>query len=205
MDVAAVCAELESALAGRRLLDHAFYQRWSAGTLGADELAAYAGQYRHYEAALPELLSSIGPLVAETLADEVGRDGARSHLSLFDDFASAVGADETAATAATAELLSVSSAAGLAGLAAYEIQAASIAATKADGLRRWYGVNDDGARFWDVHAELDRDHADWIVEALAGSDVEPDEVFAAARRSADAWWAFLDEREASRPLELVDC
>lgn len=205
MDVAAVRAELEAALAGRRLLDHAFYQRWSAGTLGIDELAAYAGQYRHYEAALPELLSSIGPLVAETLADEVGRDGARSHLSLFDDFASAVGSEVTAATPATTELVSVSSAAGLAGIAAYEIQAPSIATTKADGLRKWYGVDDDGVKFWDVHAQLDRDHADWIVDALAATDVEPGEVFGAARRSADAWWGFLDEREANRPLELVDC
>ena len=57
--------------------------------------------------------------------------------------------------------------AALAGLAAYESQAAAIAASKGDGLRRWYGVDAAGTRFWDVHAAMDADHGDWAVDALA--------------------------------------
>src|SRR3954463_3197016 len=35
-------------------LEHPFYQRWSRGELARDELAAYAGQYRHAVEALAE-------------------------------------------------------------------------------------------------------------------------------------------------------
>ena len=42
--------------------------------------------------------------------------------------------------------------AALAGLAAYETQASAIASSKADGLRRWYGMDAAGTEFWDVHA-----------------------------------------------------
>ena len=66
-------------LESRRLLAHPFYRRWEAGTLEPGELASYAGQYRHFEAALPLVLESIagdlpdGParrLVEANLEDE---------------------------------------------------------------------------------------------------------------------------------------
>ncbi len=86
--------------------------------------------------------------------------------------------------------------AALAGLAAYESQAADIAASKGDGLRRWYGIDAAGTRFWDVHAAMDADHGDWAVDALVLLGADADEVLEGARRAADAWWALLDEREA---------
>ncbi|HXW31468.1 MAG TPA: hypothetical protein VEJ21_00145, partial [Acidimicrobiales bacterium] len=79
----------EEALADRRLLAHPFYRRWEAGELSGSELAAYAAQYRHFEAALPELLETViqalpsGPArraVEANLADERGVPAA--HLSL---------------------------------------------------------------------------------------------------------------------------
>ena len=86
--------------------------------------------------------------------------------------------------------------AALAGLAAYETQAADIAASKGDGLRRWYGMDAAGTRFWDVHAAMDADHGAWAVDALALLGADADTVAAAAGRAADAWWALLDERQA---------
>ena len=94
------------------------------------------------------------------------------------------------------DLAGQSPVAAIAGLAAYETQAAAIAASKGDGLRRWYGVDADGTRFWDVHATMDADHGDWAVEALALLGADEAEVTEASRRAADAWWALLDEREA---------
>jgi pyrroloquinoline quinone (PQQ) biosynthesis protein C len=84
----------------------------------------------------------------------------------------------------------------LAGLAAYESQAAAIAATKGDGLRRWYGMDAADTRFWDVHSTMDVDHGDWAVEALALLGADTDEVSDSARCAADAWWALLDERQS---------
>ena len=52
-------AILVEVLEHRRLLAHPFYRRWEAGTLDRRELAAYAAQYRHFEAALPGVLDAV--------------------------------------------------------------------------------------------------------------------------------------------------
>jgi len=156
-------------------------------------------------------------LVAANLADELGRP--EPHLVLFDRFAAAAAAAGTATAAAAGtgaapgtpgpaaeslvgtyfDLVAEGPVAALAGLAAYETQASAIASSKADGLRRWYGMDAAGTEFWDVHARMDADHGEWAVEALALLGADPDEVAGAARRGADAWWALLDEREAAGP------
>ena len=204
---------LADAVAGRRLLTHPFYRRWEAGTLRLADLAEYAAQYRHVEAELPATLARCaeslpaGPVrtvVEATLRDESGSEDDTSHLELFDDYARATGApNEAAATPATAALVALyreaaeaGPAATLAVLAAYEVQAAEIAATKGDGLRRWYAMDEDATRFWDVHAQLDDLHHQWTLDALAALAEDPAEVVVQARRAAEAWWAFLDEREA---------
>lgn len=209
--------ELESlfdeVLAGRRLLTHPFYRRWEEGELAPDELAAYAGQYRHFEAALPEILEELSgriedsaarELVEANLADETGSPA--PHLELFDEFAASVGGrPDDDATPATRRLVSgyrrlasSDAAAALAALAAYELQAHEIATSKARGLRDRYGLVRSQTVFWDLHASMESAHADWTLDAL-GSLISPSRdthaVRTAARWGADAWWSFLDERE----------
>ena len=212
---AALAAAVASGLKGRRLLTHPFYRRWEAGGLRGQELAEYAVHYRAFEAVLPTVLSAVvdrlrsagddaaAELVARNLADELASP--LPHLELFDGFAAALpdtaratapGAAATALADTYRALADESPAAALAGLAAYETQAAAIAATKGDGLRRWYGLGAGDTAFWDVHATMDADHGEWAVEALALLDADPTEVATASRRAADAWWALLDEREA---------
>jgi pyrroloquinoline quinone (PQQ) biosynthesis protein C len=207
-------AVLVEVLRDRRLLAHPFYRRWEAGTLERAELADYAAQYRYFEAALPGVLEQVVQgiddpaarhLVQANLDDERGVPA--PHLELFDGFAHAVGAPTDApATAATGALVNLytsvaaeSPVTALAALAAYEVQAAEIAASKADGLRLRYGVDDAGARFWDVHSGTDALHGAWIVEALAALAMDSDEVRRASSAAAAAWWSFLDERQASAP------
>ena len=214
-DVDAILVEV---LRDNRLLAHPFYRRWEAGTLDRTELAGYAGQYRHFEAVLPDVLARVVSaiedpparhLVQANLDDELGVPA--PHLELFEGFADAVGAPAQAqATPATAALVALytsvadeSPVTALAALAAYEVQASEIAASKADGLRARYGVPDDGTRFWDVHAGVDEAHGAWMLEALGALAADPDQVTAAATAAADAWWAFLDEREAAAPVSLA--
>ena len=204
-------AEISRAIADRHLLQHPFYQRWERGELGPGELGAYAAQYRHFEAALPTTLRGViaglpaGPaadLVERNLHDE--ETNPKSHVELFETFAQAVGAPADAPPApATRALLDTygrlvagSGAEGLAALVAYEVQAPAISASKADGLRRHYGCDADATAFWDVHATMDSDHAGWAIAALAELPVAAARTTGAARAAADAWWAFLDEREA---------
>jgi pyrroloquinoline quinone (PQQ) biosynthesis protein C len=206
---------LAEVLRDRRLLDHPFYRRWEAGTLGRDELAAYAAQYRHFERALPGVLEHIAErteqpqarrLVEANLDDE--RTNPAPHVELFEAFAAAVGAPVDAdASPATTALLGVYAStsedgdvvAALAALAAYEVQASEIAASKADGLRARYGVDADGTRFWDVHAGAEEAHGAWLVDAIAALGPDPATVVDAATSAATAWWSVLDEREACAP------
>lgn len=198
-------------LAERRLLDHPFYVRWQAGELSLAELGGYAEQYRYFESSLPSLLRDLldrlgdtaaADLVRRNLADEEGVPA--PHVELFADFAMAAGAaDDVDATDATRrligtyhELIAAGAAEGLAAVVAYEMQAPEIAASKASGLRARYGLDSRATRFWDVHATMDRDHSDWSIDALACLGAPAATVVSAARRSLDAWWAFLDEREA---------
>ena len=212
LDVAQAAGLIWAGIGGKRLLDHPFYRRWEAGALAGGELAAYAEQYRHIEAALPQVLRRVasnlpdGPAraaVHANLSDELGLPA--PHLDLFDAFAAAAGARCGAPPApATRSLtaLQLSSAAsdpvrGLGVLAAYETQAAAVAATKAAGLRRHYGIDGPGAAFWDVHADLEADHADWTASALAATAASPAQVTSAAADGARAWWQFLDERQTA--------
>ncbi len=162
-------------------------------------------------------------LVERNLRDELAVPA--PHADLFEDFASSVGAPSWSAPGpATVRLVSLyrdrstsSPVAALAVIGAYEQQAADVARTKAMGLRRHYGVGERGTRFWDVHARLEESHADWTLRAL-GHQGEPRHegepcqgwndggardaaglgtVYCPAKESADAWWEFLDEREAA--------
>lgn len=200
---------LDHSLQDRRLLEHPFYRRWEAGELHPAELAAYGAQYRHFEALLPDVLAAAvealpdgraRELVQANLDDERGTP--EPHLSLFDEFATAVGApcDEPVSAAMAALVASYGAAArnpatALAAVAAYEVQAPAIARSKAEGLRLRYGLTTAQTRFWDVHGTMDEDHAAWTLDALAALPADEQTVRTAARTAADAWWSFLDERQ----------
>lgn len=201
---------LASALADRHLLDHPFYRRWEAGAVSIHELRAYAAQYRYFERYLPGFLSELaeglehGPardLVVANLADEEGDPV--PHVKLFERFATAVGAVDDVASPATSTLLATYTdllrrgpVSALAGFLAYECQAAEIAESKASGLRRHYGLDDAGVSFWDHHASVDVTHRAWASQALDLCPEGRDGFDSDIRLAADAWWDFLDEREA---------
>jgi pyrroloquinoline quinone (PQQ) biosynthesis protein C len=210
-------ALFDDILRSRRLLAHPFYRRWEAGTLHRRELSSYAAQYRHFEAALPVVLERIAAalpegrardLVEANLADE--RDQSAPHLELFDTFARAVGAPATDPAPATGDLVDLylaladaSPVAALAAVAAYEVQAPAIATSKAEGLRTRYGLDAGATRFWDVHSGIDEAHGEWMIEALGCLADGSDQVVGPATAAADAWWAFLDERQAEAPVPVT--
>jgi len=73
------------------VLEHPFYQRWSAGQLSAEELECYAGEYRHAVLALAEAsalaAAQAGPEHASALSAHAAEEAA--HVELWDDFARA--------------------------------------------------------------------------------------------------------------------
>ena len=101
MDVLARLDETRGALS---VLEHPFYQRWSAGELSASELGRYAGEYRHAVLALSRASSlaaaKAGPGHAAALAAHAEEEA--GHVTLWEQFASAAAARAAAARAAAA-------------------------------------------------------------------------------------------------------
>jgi pyrroloquinoline-quinone synthase len=96
-----IFTQLDEARRRTNVLDHPFYQRWSAGALQPRELALYAGEYRHAVVALAEAsrlaAEKAGPEHAPGLLRHAEEE--ESHVGLWDDFARSVvteGVGETA-------------------------------------------------------------------------------------------------------------
>ena len=75
---------IDEARARWNVLDHPFYARWERGELSRDELAFYAGEYRHAVVALADAAAAAGD--PEHAAEE------SAHIDLWDDFAAALDA-----------------------------------------------------------------------------------------------------------------
>ena len=185
------------------VLDHPFYQRWSRGELTADDLALYAGQYRHAVVALAA--AADGAAHAATsgeraeLAAHAGEEAA--HVALWDAFAEAAGADAAPAEPETAECADAWAGEGrdllghLVALYAIESAQPAISRVKADGLRDHYGfASGPGTAYFDLHAVRDVEHAEdaraLIAERLDGAD--EDALVAEAERVLRANWTLLD-------------
>ena len=218
MPTSVIATVISRSVSGARLLDHPYYRAWQDGELTLEDLKEYAGQYRHFERNLPEVLADAATqmdrgearrLVEANLDDELTNP--RPHVELFDDFSRAVGAgDEVEPSAAMAGLVGLyrdavkeGPAALLAVVGAYETQAADIAATKAAALECHYGIDGIGTSFWSVHSVIEGQHSAWTAEALESIGASEGEVGDWSRRSAEAWWRFLDERQAARGGEAI--
>ena len=183
------------------LLDHPFYQRWSRGELSADELALYAGQYRHAVVALAAAAGSAAHAATSAeLAAHAGEEAA--HVALWDAFAEAAGADGAAdAEPETAECADAWAGDGrdllghLVALYAIESAQPAISRVKADGLRDHYGfAGGPGTAYFDLHAVRDVEHAADARALIAErvDDADEDVLVAEAERVLRANWALLD-------------
>jgi pyrroloquinoline-quinone synthase len=194
---------LESAREHWNVLEHPFYTRWSDGLLTQEELAFYAGEYRHGVVALADGLAAAartaeGPervALAEHAAEE------SSHVALWDEFARALGADigreprpetTSCAQAWTSGRDSLERVA-----VAYAIESGqpAIARTKLEGLVAHYGFEEGPAtEYFHLHAELDVEHAEQsraLIEERLESGAE-ERLLHAAEGALRGNWELLD-------------
>jgi pyrroloquinoline-quinone synthase len=196
-----IFAQLDQARRRTNVLEHSFYQRWSAGELQAQELELYAGEYRHAVVALAEAsrlaAEQAGPEHAAGLTRHAEEEAA--HVELWDEFARAIGVPENAQPqlegrrparpGASSEPLAPTRAcvqawtAGedllerLAVLYTVEAGQPAISTTKLEGLTTHYGVPADatGASYFTLHAKLDVEHARQareLIEELLPEDAQ---------------------------------
>jgi pyrroloquinoline-quinone synthase len=182
------------------VLRHPFYRRWECGELTRDELAYYAGEYRHAVVALAGL--------ARTASDEGHAAEEAAHVDLWDDFARSLDADcERAPRAETTTCVDAWSGSGVEGAAAlFAIESAQpeISKTKLEGLTRWYGFDPQtkGTRYFELHSDRDHEHAELSRRVLERAEpADADRIVAAAERALQGNWALLDgvERFAGSP------
>jgi pyrroloquinoline-quinone synthase len=205
--------KIDAAIAEKNLLNHLFYQDWQAGKLSRESLQLYAAQYYRHVEAFPQHLrvlagradASLKPVVLENLAEE--ENPVCSHPQLWRDFAAALGVSEEDITSApslsgTQNVVHTfrdicanrTVPEAVAALYAYEAQVPEIAATKIDGLNRYYGIKDaKGTAYFSVHEEADKAHRaawrNWIMENAGGDE---EQILASTHDALNALWGALD-------------
>ena len=216
---------IDAAVSARAMLDHAFYRAWSDGKLSKETLRGYAGQYFHHVEAFPRAVSRTHAqcpdregrrMLAENLAEEEGLgEGKQDHATLWMMFAEGLGASREEVTTAELEpetqglidafagLSARSYASGLGALYAYESQFPGVAKAKIEGLKAFYGVEDEATlRFFKIHEAADVEHAAVcrkLLDALPAD--EKAEAIAAGEELAGALWSFLSGVERRYGLQ----
>jgi pyrroloquinoline-quinone synthase len=212
---------LDARIAAKHLLDHPFYQRWTAGTLSSEELREYARQYYHYALAFPTFLSAMHShtgdvatrqALLENLIDE--ERGPENHPELWLRFCEALGLSRaevesgrpSEATRALIDAVKRSCrdgalSEGLAALYAYESQVPAVSKAKIAGLAQWYGiVAPRDVAFFSVHIDADVAHSTTSRELLSRLCADGGSRAAAetsASRTLDALYGFLDSVTAA--------
>jgi pyrroloquinoline-quinone synthase len=212
---------LDARIASKHLLDHPFYQRWTAGTLTAAELREYAAQYFHYAMAFPTFVSAmhaqtddivVRQMLLENLIEE--ERGTENHPELWLRFCESLGLDReevkrglandaTRTLIATMKSLARDGALheGLAALYAYESQIPAVAKAKIEGLAKNYGISAErDIAFFAVHMDADVVHSQTsreILRDLCDTPEKAAQADTAAKRTLDALYGFLDSVTAN--------
>jgi pyrroloquinoline-quinone synthase len=182
-----VIAGIDAARERWNVLEHPFYTRWEKGELTHEELARYAGEYRHAVVALARAARTPG-----LHADEEAQ-----HIALWDDFASALGTKSAEPLPETRCCASAWAAAddehgAAAILYAIESGQPAISETKLRGLVEHYGFaeSSDAVEYFVLHGERDHEHAAEARTRL--KEREDSRLVGLAEAALAANWALLD-------------
>jgi len=211
--------EVEKRITKNHLLNHSFYKAWNAGELEVSTIQEYAAQYFKHVSAFPRYLSAIHTNCEEisirqellgNLVDE--EQGDENHPELWLRFGEGMGKSresiaQTDAMEETQELVDIfmklsrdqKTHISMAALYCYESMVPEIAENKIDGLKKFYGINDENTlKFFTVHIHADKWHRKVIknlMSQLCDSSVKQEEALAAIDEALYALNNFLTGME----------
>ena len=180
--------QVDAQIEKHHLLNHPFYQAWSAGELDVTVIREYAAQYSKHVSSFPRYLSSIHTncddihvrqVLLENLVDE--EMGTENHPELWMRFAEGMGnsrnnVKKTVAMEETRQLVNTFMKLskeqrfhiGLAALYCYESMQPEISETKKNGLKKFYGIDDEKTlKFFTVHMHADKWHREVLRKLIA--------------------------------------
>ena len=211
--------QIDAKIDKHHLLNHPFYQAWSTGELEISIIREYAAQYFKHVSSFPRYLSSIHTncddihirqVLLKNLVDE--EMGTENHPELWLRFAEGMGnarnnINETVAMKETRQLVNTFMNLsreqryhiGLAALYCYESMQPEISKTKKDGLKKFYGINDEETlKFFTVHMHADKWHREVLrklITELNDSKEKQAETMAAIDEALHALNNFLTGME----------
>ena len=189
--------KLDAVLEKWNLLQHPFYQAWSAGTLPVEALQVYAREYGDFIATLPRAW--------ETLNDAETADEERDHANLWTDFTAALGGftspaslPQTLGLVRASDALFASRASALGALYAFEAQQPATAQSKLDGLKTHYKLPQGVEPYFEAHS------ANWhesekILRQIVSlpADEQADALAACEQMASSLWHALTGIHEAT--------
>jgi pyrroloquinoline-quinone synthase len=178
---------LDSKIADHNLLDHPFYQAWSAGELPIEALRSYAREYGAFISTIPKGWKTIDD--AETAAEET------EHIDLWADFATGLNTTvsdaqipQVKALLETANSLFSERDTALGALYAFEAQQPATAQSKLAGLKAFYQLPKAVEPYFKTHSHNEHE-AEQLLDCIAAlpSDSHATVVEACEQMSVALW------------------
>jgi pyrroloquinoline-quinone synthase len=181
---------LDLTVARRNLLEHPFYQAWSAGMLPIEALRTYAREYGAFIRLLPRAW--------ETLHDDETAHEEREHAELWDRFAAALDTSVDAASipevqslTATASRLFSDPICAAGALYAFEVQQPATASSKLAGLKTHYRLPAEVEPYFEIHAHNEHEASKLAARVEALGPAEQARAVEGCSEMAGALWNAL--------------
>ncbi|MDE0638491.1 MAG: iron-containing redox enzyme family protein [Candidatus Poribacteria bacterium] len=187
---------LNNKISEYNLLDHPFYQAWSAGKLPVEALKCYAREYGAFISTLPKGWETLND--AETVEEET------EHIDMWADFADGLNTQVSEAQIPqmkklleTAENLFSEKETALGALYAFEAQQPETAKSKLAGLKEFYQLSEKVEPYFETHSHNEHE-AEKLLARISNlpSDSQETVVQACEQMSRALWDALTGIHDA---------
>ena len=181
---------LDNKISKFNLLNHPFYQAWSAGELPVEGLKCYAREYGSFITTIP--------MGWEALNDSETAEEETEHIEMWEDFADGLNTQisnaqipEVKSLLATAKTLFSQQESALGALYAFEAQQPETAKSKLAGLKAFYELPEKVELYFETHSHNEHEAEKLLHRISELSSESHQEVVDACEQMSSALWNAL--------------